>query len=60
MLSKSVEALRVSLDLDPEGVLRYKAGTTLNVGRSAEETLRVIRRANGGLCQAREGRVRKH
>ena len=39
--------------IDPEGILRYKVVHDLNVGRSAEETLRVIQALQtGGLCQA--------
>ena len=39
--------------IDPEGVLRYKVVHDLNIGRSAEETLRVIQALQtGGLCQA--------
>ena len=37
----------------PEGILRYKVVHDLNIGRSAEETLRVIQALQtGGLCQA--------
>ena len=46
-------ALRGLLVTDPEGVLRYKVVCDLNVGHSAEETLRVIQALQtGGLCQA--------
>jgi peroxiredoxin (alkyl hydroperoxide reductase subunit C) len=46
-------ALRGSFVIDPEGILRYKVVHDLNVGRSAEETLRVIQALQtGGLCQA--------
>jgi peroxiredoxin (alkyl hydroperoxide reductase subunit C) len=46
-------ALRGLFVIDPEGVLRYKVVHDLNVGRSAEETLRVIQALQtGGLCQA--------
>src|SRR3982750_3238437 len=46
-------ALRGLFVIDPEGVLRYKVVHALNVGRSAEETLRVIQALRtGGLCQA--------
>jgi peroxiredoxin (alkyl hydroperoxide reductase subunit C) len=46
-------ALRGLFVIDPEGVLRYKVVHDLNVGRSAEETLRVIHALQtGGLCQA--------
>ncbi|MBC7909854.1 MAG: peroxiredoxin [Pyrinomonadaceae bacterium] len=46
-------ALRGLFVIDPEGALRYKVVHDLNVGRSAEETLRVIQALQtGGLCQA--------
>jgi len=39
--------------VDPEGTLRYKVVHDLNIGRSVEETLRVIQALQtGGLCQA--------
>jgi len=46
-------ALRGLFVIDPEGILRYKVIHDLNVGRSAEETLRVIQALQtGGLCAA--------
>ncbi|MGH9942736.1 MAG: peroxiredoxin [Pyrinomonadaceae bacterium] len=46
-------ALRGLFVIDPEGVLRYKVVHDLNVGRSSEETLRVIQALQtGGLCAA--------
>ena len=46
-------ALRGLFVIDPEGTLRYKVIHDLNIGRSAEETLRVIQPLQtGGLCQA--------
>ena len=46
-------ALRGLFVIDPEGVLRYKVVHDLNVGRSTDETLRVIQALQtGGLCQA--------
>ena len=46
-------ALRGLFVIDPEGTLRYAVIHDLNVGRSAEETLRVIQALQtGGLCQA--------
>jgi peroxiredoxin (alkyl hydroperoxide reductase subunit C) len=46
-------ALRGLFVIDPEGTLRYKVIHDLNIGRSAEETLRVIQALQtGGLCQA--------
>jgi alkyl hydroperoxide reductase subunit AhpC len=39
--------------VDPEGVLRYAVVTNDNVGRSVEETLRVLQALQtGGLCPA--------
>ena len=46
-------ALRGLFVIDPEGILRYAVIHDLNIGRSAEETLRVIQALQtGGLCQA--------
>ncbi|HLL75249.1 MAG TPA: peroxiredoxin [Pyrinomonadaceae bacterium] len=46
-------ALRGLFVVDPEGILRYKVVHDLNVGRSTEETLRVIQALQtGGLCAA--------
>ncbi|HSO75091.1 MAG TPA: peroxiredoxin [Blastocatellia bacterium] len=46
-------ALRGLFVIDPEGILRYKVIHDLNIGRSVEETLRVIQALQtGGLCQA--------
>ncbi|HXG65904.1 MAG TPA: peroxiredoxin [Blastocatellia bacterium] len=46
-------ALRGLFVIDPEGILRYKVVHDLNIGRSTEETLRVIQALQtGGLCQA--------
>ena len=46
-------ALRGLFVIDPEGILRYAVVHDLNVGRSAEETIRVIQALQtGGLCQA--------
>ena len=37
--------------IDPEGVLRYQVVTDINVGRSVDETLRVLQALqSGGLC----------
>jgi len=39
--------------IDPEGVLRYSTVTADNVGRSVDETLRVLQALQtGGLCPA--------
>ena len=46
-------ALRGLFVIDPAGTLRYAVVHDLNVGRSADETLRVIQALQtGGLCQA--------
>lgn len=39
--------------IDPEGILRYQVVTDINVGRSVDETLRVLQGLQaGGLCPA--------
>jgi len=44
-------ALRGLFIIDPEGILRYQVITDLNVGRSVDETLRVLQALQtGGLC----------
>lgn len=44
-------ALRGLFIIDPEGILRYQVVTDLNVGRSIDETLRVLQALQtGGLC----------
>lgn len=44
-------ALRGLFIIDPEGVMRYSAIHDLNVGRSVDETLRVLKALQtGGLC----------
>lgn len=44
-------ALRGLFIIDPEGVLRYSVVHDLNVGRSVEETIRVLQALrSGGLC----------
>jgi peroxiredoxin 2/4 len=46
-------ALRGLFVIDPEGILRYGVVHDLSIGRSTEETLRVIQALQtGGLCQA--------
>jgi peroxiredoxin (alkyl hydroperoxide reductase subunit C) len=46
-------ALRGLFVIDPEGVLRYSVIHDLNIGRSVDETLRVIYALQtGGLCAA--------
>ena len=44
-------ALRGLFIIDPEGILRYQVVSDLNVGRSVDETLRVLQALQtGGLC----------
>ena len=44
-------ALRGLFIIDPQGIVRYSTVHDLNVGRSVEETLRVLRALKtGGLC----------
>jgi Peroxiredoxin len=46
-------ALRGLFIIDPEGYLQYQVVHSLNIGRSVEETLRVLEALKtGGLCQA--------
>jgi peroxiredoxin (alkyl hydroperoxide reductase subunit C) len=46
-------ALRGLFIIDPDGVLQYQVVHGLNIGRSVEETLRVLEALKtGGLCQA--------
>jgi alkyl hydroperoxide reductase subunit AhpC len=46
-------ALRGLFIVDPEGVLQYSVTHSLNVGRSVDETLRVLNALQtGGLCAA--------
>jgi peroxiredoxin (alkyl hydroperoxide reductase subunit C) len=53
LIEKDGIALRGLFIIDPEGILRYKVVHDLNIGRSVEETLRVIQALQtGGLCQA--------
>jgi peroxiredoxin 2/4 len=50
---KSGVAQRGLFIIDPEGVLKYATVTADNVGRSVEETLRVLQALQtGGLCPA--------
>jgi len=46
-------AIRATYVIDPEGVIQYSAASNMNVGRSVEETLRVLRAlCTGRLCPA--------
>jgi alkyl hydroperoxide reductase subunit AhpC len=51
LIEESGEALRGTFIIDPEGVLQYAVVSNLNVGRSTDETLRVLQALQtGGLC----------
>lgn len=51
LLEESGEALRGTFIISPEGILKYMVVSDLNVGRSIEETLRVLEALQtGGLC----------
>ncbi|MBI3945916.1 MAG: peroxiredoxin [Armatimonadetes bacterium] len=53
LLEEQGIALRGLFIIDPEGVVQYATVHALNVGRSAEETLRVLQALQtGGLCPA--------
>lgn len=44
-------SLRGLFIIDPEGIIRYSVVHDLNVGRSADETIRVLKALQtGGLC----------
>ena len=46
-------ALRGLFIIDPDGVLQYAVVHNLNIGRSVDETLRVLEALqSGGLCPA--------
>lgn len=51
LLEKDGIALRGTFIIDPDGILKYSVVHDLNVGRSVEETLRVLDALqSGGLC----------
>ncbi len=53
LLEEQGIALRGLFIIDPEGVLQYSVTHSLNVGRSVDETLRVLNALQtGGLCAA--------
>jgi len=53
MIEEDGIALRGLFVIDPEGVLKYQVVHDLNIGRSVDETLRVIQGLQtGGLCAA--------
>lgn len=51
LLEETGVALRGLFIIDPEGIVRYSVVHDLNVGRSVDETLRVLKALKtGGLC----------
>ncbi len=53
LLEEKGIALRGIFIIDPDGILQYAAVNSLNVGRSVDETLRVVQALQtGGLCPA--------
>ena len=51
LLEEDGVALRGLFIIDPEGIVRYSVIHDLNVGRSVDETIRVLRALKtGGLC----------
>ncbi len=51
LIEESGTALRGTFVIDPDGILRYIVVSDLNVGRSVEETLRVVEALQTGeLC----------
>ena len=54
-------AFRGLFIIDPEGILKYQVVTDLNIGRSDDETLRVLQALqSGGLCPANWRPGQKH
>ena len=53
LVEEAGEALRGLFIIDPEGILRYQVVHDMNIGRSVDETLRVLEALQaGGLCPA--------
>ncbi len=53
LVEDKMVALRGLFIIDPEGILRYSVIHDLNIGRSVDETLRVLQALQtGGLCGA--------
>lgn len=51
LVEETGEALRGTFIIDPDGVLQYSVVSNMNVGRSIDETLRVLQALQtGGLC----------
>jgi len=53
LVEESGQTLRGLFIVDPDGVLRYQVVHDMNIGRSVDETLRVLEALQaGGLCPA--------
>lgn len=53
LVEESGQALRGLFIIDPEGILRYQVVHDMDIGRSVDETLRVLEALQaGGLCPA--------
>ncbi|MCY0909896.1 MAG: redoxin domain-containing protein, partial [Sulfobacillus thermotolerans] len=53
LIEEEGAALRGLFIIDPDGVLKYQVVHDLNIGRSVDETLRVLEALQaGGLCPA--------
>ncbi|HIH24674.1 TPA: peroxiredoxin [Candidatus Woesearchaeota archaeon] len=51
LIEETGAALRGTFIIDPDGILQYAVVSNLNVGRSTDETLRVLEALQtGGLC----------
>lgn len=51
LIEEDGTALRGTFIIDPNGILQYSVVSNLNVGRSVDETLRVLQALkSGGLC----------
>jgi peroxiredoxin (alkyl hydroperoxide reductase subunit C) len=61
LLEEEGIAMRGLYIIDPEGIIRYQVVTDDNVGRSVDETLRVLAALqSGGLCPADWKPCQKH
>ncbi len=53
LVEESGQTLRGLFIVDPDGILRYQVVRDMNIGRSVDETLRVLEALQaGGLCPA--------
>jgi alkyl hydroperoxide reductase subunit AhpC len=61
LIEEDGAALRGLFIIDPEGIIRYQVVHDLDVGRSVDETLRVLQALqSGGLCPANWKPGQKH